>query len=312
MNEKFSLTTDIIKLNGSVNTENGCAVAVGGFDGVHLGHRKLIDSLVAEARVNNLPAAVFTFSPYDNPKDSKLLALPEKRLELLKSLGVDIVAEASFTALRDVSAEEFAKGFLFEGMGAKTIVCGYDFRFGKGREGDVALISGLLSPHGVSVVTPSALLTRDVPVSSTAIRKHIAEGDVKTANLLLGRKFSFKAEVVHGAKLGRTLGFPTINQVYPTSLSLLKFGVYAVECNFGGKTFFGVANVGVKPTVAADSAPLCETFIFDYSGDCYGETVETSFVEFIRPEIRFPSVDELRSQIERDKAFALGIFSKGV
>lgn len=310
MSKKFSLLTDIIKLNETKSLENGCVIAVGGFDGVHRGHRVLIDALVEEARANSLPAAVFTFCPDDNPKgDAKLLALREKKFELLSSLGVDFVAEAPFSAVREIPAEEFARDFLFEGLGARIIVCGYDFRFGKGREGDVSLIERTLGNKGVRVSTPPALLARCVPVSSTMIRKLISEGDVRNANSLLDRCFSFCSTVIHGAKLGRKLGFPTINQRYPEKLEVLKFGVYAVVCEFGGNRYGGIANVGIKPTVGGKDL-LCETYIFDYNGDCYGENVEISFVEFIREEKKFSSLDELKERISLDKNIARDILSK--
>ena len=310
MNMKFSLFTDIIKLNKSKSLEDGCVVAVGGFDGVHIGHRVLINALVEEAKARSLPAAVFTFCTDDNPKgDAKLLALREKKMELLASLGVDFVAEAPFSEICGVDAEDFAKEFLFKGLGAKIIVCGYDFRFGKGRKGDVELIERVLGGEGVRVSTPPALLSRCVPVSSTAIRKLITEGDVKNANSLLGRCFSFKAPVVHGAQLGRTIGFPTTNQRYPERLAILKYGVYAVFCDFGGKRYGGIANVGIKPTVGGKDV-LCETFIFDFNGDCYGENIEISFVEFIREETKFSSLEELKQQISLDKNIALDILSK--
>ncbi len=312
MNEKCLFSTHIIKLNESVDMKNGCVIAVGGFDGMHLGHRALVSSLMEEACRLSLPAAVFTFDPQDSPKtDAKLLAQPEKKLELLKELGVSAVFSASFSKLKAVTASDFALKFLFEGCGAKSIVCGYDFRFGANREGDVELIKALLFPKGVSVVTPSVFLKNNEPVSATVIRGLIADGNLRKANELLGRAFSFKSEVVHGRQLGRKLGFNTINQNYPSFLVLPKFGVYAVECLLDGKKYNGIANFGIKPTVGGIEAPICETNIFDYNGDCYGSEVEISFVEFIREEMRFPSVDALSEQIQRDKARVKEIFSKG-
>ncbi len=312
MNEKYLFSTNIIKLCENADINKGCVIAVGGFDGVHLGHRALMSSLMEESARLSLPSAVFTFQPEDSPKtDCKLLALPEKKLELLKEAGVSFVFSASFSALKDIKASEFALDFLCKGCGAKSIVCGYDFRFGANREGDADLIKTLLSPKGISVVTPPAFLNKGDAVSSSYIRRLISEGRVDEASALLGRYFSFKSKVVHGAKLGRTLGFPTMNQLYPSLLVQPKFGVYAVECILDGKKYNGVANFGIKPTVDFQGAPLCETYLFDYNGDCYGKEVETSFIEFIRAEMRFPSVTELAAQIERDKSSAIQIFSKG-
>ncbi len=312
MNKDYLFSTQIINLNENATMEKGCVIAVGGFDGVHLGHVSLISSLMDEAKRLSLPAAVFTFHPEDSPKtDAKLLAQPQKKLELLKELGVSVVFSASFSDLKAVTAKDFALKFLFEGCGAKSIVCGYDFRFGANRDGNVELIKDLLSPMGVSVVTPPAFLQNKNPVSATAIRCLISDGNVKEANKLLGHSFSFSATVIHGAKLGRKMGFNTINQLYPSFLVVPKFGVYAVECLLDGKKYNGVANFGIKPTIGGFDAPICETHILDYNGDCYGCEVETAFVEFIRPEMRFPSVEALSLQIQRDKERAKEIFSKG-
>ncbi len=308
---KKILKTKKIRTDADIN--NGVVVAVGMFDGVHLGHRAMLDSLIGEAKRLSLPSVVFTFDIGDNPKrDSKLLASQDKRLELLADLGVDVVFSASFSDIKTLSAADFSETVLYDILQAKSIVCGYDFRFGRDREGDVALIEKLLSPKGVGVITPKALLIDGAPVSSTIIRNMIANGEILSANRLLNRNYSFKGEVVHGAELGRTLGFPTINQNFPTELALPKFGVYAVKCTIGGTAYGGVANIGIKPTLGGSIAPICETYLFGYSGDCYGEFAETEFLEFIREEQRFSSLTELKEQIGRDRETAAKILSKGV
>lgn len=312
MKENILLPVNTKKLRTDADIENGCVIAVGSFDGVHLGHRVMLNALVAEAKRKGVPAAVFTFDAEDNPKaESKLLALPQKKLELLASLGVDVVLSAAFSVARSLSAADFAEKVLWDSFGAKSVVCGYDFRFGRGRSGDVALIKTLLSPKGVDVITPEAVCVNGVPVSSTTVRALVSQGDVASAGRLLARPFSFSAPVIHGAMLGRGLGFPTINQAVPCSLVLPKFGVYAVKCLLDGKIYSGVANVGVKPTCGDGNKPLCETHLFDFSGDCYGSEAEIYFMEFIREEKRFDSLSELRAQVERDKSTAKEILSKG-
>ncbi len=312
MKDKFLLSVDIKKIRPDADIKNGCAVAVGSFDGVHVGHRAMIKTLVDESKRLGVPSAVFTFDSDDNPKfGAKLLALPEKKKELLFSLGVDIVLSAPFSTVKLMTASDFAENILFGMLGAKSIVCGYDFRFGNDRKGDVELIKRILSPKGVEVITQSAVCDEGTPVSSTCVRSLISNGGVARANKLLQRKYSFSGTVVSGAKLGRELGFPTINQKIPESLVMPKFGVYAVECLLGGERYSGVANVGVKPTCGDGCQPICETFLFDYSGDCYGSEAETFFVEFIREEKKFSSLSELRSQVERDKLTAKEVLSKG-
>ncbi len=306
MNEKILTKSDLIYLNENVNIDKGCVVAVGSFDGVHLGHQKMLSALKQEAERKGLPAAVFTFDCFDNPKATKLLALPKKKQELLKENGVDIMLSAPFSALKSMEAENFVNDILVGIMNGKTVVCGYDFRFGSQRKGDFKLINSL----GLETIMPSVYIDEDMPVSSTLVRALVSSGSIKKANKLLGRAFSFAGEIIHGAKLGRKLGFPTANQLYPENLVELPFGVYAVECKLDNKRYFGVANVGIKPTVSSENIPLCETYIFDYSGDCYGKNMEIGFLDFIRPEVRFSSVDRLRVQIEKDKLSALSYIKK--
>lgn len=313
MNRLKENNIKLTKFRADADIDKGCAVAVGSFDGVHLGHRAMLSATVSEAKRLGVPAVAFTFDTDDSPKiNAKLLAQHGKKLRLLSELGTDAVFSAPFSRLKMLSASDFAQKILYEAMGAKCIVCGYDFRFGNGRNGDVELIKRLLLSKNVDVVTPSAVQSNGMPISSTAIRTFISEGDIVRANEFLGRAFSFVAEVVHGAKLGRKLGFPTINQKYPESLVVPRFGVYAVCCTVGGKRFGGVANIGVKPTVGGELSPVCETFLFGYSGDCYGENVEIELVQFIRDETKFSSLEELVKQIGRDRETAKKILSEGV
>lgn len=309
---KEFLKTEVKKICLREPAENtcGCAVAVGGFDGVHLGHRAMITRLVSVSKERGLTSAVFTFDTDDSPKSgARLLAQQEKKYEILASLGVDTVYSVAFSLLKDVSASDFACGLLYDALDARVVVCGYDFRFGRDRVGDVSLINSLLGDKGVTVVTPDAELCNGEPISSTKIRRLISEGEVASANVLLGREFSFSAEVVRGRRLGRTLGFPTINQKYPDTLASLRYGVYAVVCVIDGIEYGGVANVGVKPTVGEEESPICETHIFGYSGDCYGVSVETRFVGFIRDEKRFLSLEELKAQVENDKLNAVNLLN---
>ena len=300
---------EIINLNNKSFDKNmGCAVAVGSFDGVHLGHRRLISSLVNEAKHIGVPSAVFTFDTEDNPKSAPILAQTEMKYSILRSLGVDFVVSAPFSAFRDISAENFVIDVLLGFAGARALVCGYDFRFGKDKKGDVQLIRRLVADKA-SVIMTDAYVHDGSPVSSTRIRKLISDGLVDQAGALLGRYFSFSAPILHGAKLGRKLGFPTVNQAYPHGLVRPRFGVYAVKVRLGDIICGGVANVGIKPTVGSDFVS-CETHIFDYTGDCYGEIAEISFLDFIRPEERFNSLEALKYQVEQDKLSALKILEK--
>lgn len=311
MENKELKSFKITKFRNTADIEKGCAVAVGGFDGVHIGHRAMIMTLVNEAKRNSVPSVVFTFDANDYPKsEAKLLTTDEKKNSLLSSLGVDAVVSAPFSEIKDMSASDFIRNVFVGLLKAKSVVCGYDFRFGSNREGDVSLIRSMLSESGVSVITPNAVTLDGMPVSSTLIRNHIANGDFIKANALLGYSFSFNSEAVHGRMLGRTLGFPTVNQQYPLRLAIPRYGVYAVRCKIDGNIYGGVANIGVKPTVGIEDLPLCETHLFDYSGDCYGSDVETEFVAFIREEEKFSSLDALRKQVFCDISAAKNILKE--
>lgn len=302
-----------IELNGKECHADGCAVAVGIFDGVHIGHRRMLSRLKTEAERLNVRAAVFSFDISDSPKGNRnLLATDEQKLSLLKQAGVDTVYSAPFSVFREMDARDFANELIFNTFGARSVVCGYDFRFGKDRSGDVSVMQEVLGPKNVSVITQPPLSENGIPVSSTYIRSLIADGNINEANRLLGREFSFSGEVIHGKKLGRTLGFPTVNQKYPQTLVMPCFGVYAVECVIDGNRYGGVANIGIKPTVGNAEEPLCESHIFGYSGDCYGKCIETYLVGFIRKEKRFDSLEELRIQVEQDKLCALQVLKRSV
>ncbi|MBO5915164.1 MAG: riboflavin biosynthesis protein RibF [Clostridia bacterium] len=304
MKEMF-FDIEVIMLNKNASLANGCVIAVGGFDGVHLGHRAMLSALTEEAKRQKKPAAVFSFALSDRPKgNTALLASEDEKHRLLAESGVDAVYIASFSQIKNMTAEDFVLELLYKRFGAASVICGYDFRFGSGRKGDFLLIKSLLSDKGVSVVTPDAVTENGVPVSSTAIRTNIREGRIEQANKLLGRRFCFTAEIIKGRQLGRKLGFPTANQKYPSSLVSVRFGVYAVVCRISGKEYGGVANIGIKPTVDNCGEVLCETYLFGYNGDCYGEEMKTELVSFIRPEQKFDSLDLLRAQVDSDKETA--------
>lgn len=310
MKNDILYVANINKLNPECSLEKGCAIAIGGFDGVHIGHRAMIEKLVSEAKSKGVPAAIFTFNTDDSPKETfKLLASDKQKAEIFSMLGVDIVISVPFSEIKNISASDFAKS-LFCDFSAKSVICGYDFRFGKNREGDVSLIKERLSPLGVNIVTPKAVCFDGKPISSTSIRTLISEGRIAKANELLGREFSFSSEVVCGIQLARELGFPTANQVYPENLVLPRFGVYATEIIIDEKNYRGISNIGVKPTFGGNEKPLCETYIFDFCGDCYGKTALIRFVDFIRTELKFNSKEELSAQIKKDQLSAIEKFSE--
>lgn len=289
--------------------DNGCVVAVGSFDGVHKGHRELLSLLSALGREYNVPSAVFTFDVKDNPKSqTNRLATEQQKKQLLAQAGVDMLVSVPFSKCKDMEAESFISDILLDLMGAKAVVCGYDFRFGRNRAGDIELLSNILAPMGIPVQEAPVYYYNESPVSSTAVRSLVTLGDMPTVSAMLGRNYSFSAEVIKGRQLGRNLGFPTANQLFPKELCLPPFGVYAVRCILDGVSYNGIANLGVKPTVGAEEAPLCETHIFGFDGDAYGREMTVEFLRFIRAEKKFPSIDALKEQVEMDIKSVCSIF----
>ncbi len=277
------------------------AVALGLFDGVHSGHLYVIKKAL-DSCMRGLKPAVFTYRIQhkipENKGDFQWINSEDDRLEILKNIGVHDVVQPTFEDFRDMSPEEFVVDFLIKRMNAKFISCGSDFRFGKKAAGNVELMKKLCEPYGVEVCVVKAV-ELDGVISSTRIREYIRQGNMPMAWRLLGRPYSICFEVVSGNKIGRTLNFPTINQVYPDNFVIPKYGVYVSITEIDGKAYHSLTNVGVKPTVGSDY-PLAETYIIGFSGDLYGRNLRVNLCQFIRPEIKFASLDELKAQIERD------------
>lgn len=288
------------------------AVALGIFDGVHLGHRAVISRATGVELPDRRRAVstVFTFTqpPWALPKDCawELIADRQKQT-VLEGLGVEELIRADFEALRDMTPADFVRGLLHETLGARRVCCGFNYHFGRGGRGDAALLEELCAPLGIEVVVVPPVLVGGEPVSATRIRRLIEDGRVEEAGRLLGRPFTIDFPVVGGQKLGRLLGAPTINQPLPDHFVRPRFGVYASSVEAEGRVTHGVTNIGVRPTVGAEG-PLAETWIADYSGDLYGRRVPVSLVRFLRPERKFASVEELQKQILRDaKAARLAV-----
>ncbi len=272
------------------------AVALGFFDGVHIGHRAVISRAVGVA---DATPAVFTFAELPQKTAAGKLMTDEAREAALAALGVEELFAADFSALRALSPEEFVRRVLRESLGATAVCCGYNFRFGRDGTGDVALLRRLCEQYGIRLIAIPPVMADGEPVSSSRIRALIEQGEMQAAGRLLGRSFTIDATVVDGQHLGRTLGTPTINQPLPPELIRPRFGVYASAVLIDGRVTYGVTNIGVHPTVG-ETAPLAETWIPPFSGDLYGRQVPVMPVVFLRPETRFPSVETLRRQILAD------------
>ena len=279
-------------------------VALGFFDGVHLGHRRLLDETVRQARRRGSTAAVFTFS--DDVRSVKpgvgRLTDFQSKLALLAEAGIELVYTADFPSMSGFSPESFVRDVLIAQCGAELAVCGFNFRFGKGAAGDADRLCSLMAENGreCSVIAPAYL--GDRVISSSAIRAALEAGDAELATAMLGRPFSLTAPVLHGRGYGHTEGVPTLNQVFCTSGIVPKSGVYATRVWLGdGQAVRGVSNVGVCPTFFGEKGDLrCETHLIDYSEELYGRVLTVEFCKYLRPERRFDSVEALYEQIRRD------------
>lgn len=283
-------------------------LTIGNFDGVHLGHRALLARLTATARERGLPATVLTFEPHPRelfaPEQApaRLSSLREK-FELLAECGVDRVHVCRFTrALAGLTAEQFIARILVQGLATKHLIIGDDFRFGKGRGGDFALLQAAGAQQGFGVEAMHTVDFGGLRVSSSAVREALAAGDIERAEALLGRAYVFTGRVVHGDKIGRTLGFPTANiRIKHKRLPLS--GVFAVTVSgLGERPVSGAANLGMRPTVAEGLKPVLEIHLLDFERDIYGAHVTVNFLHKLRQEMKFDSLDALQAQIARDVA----------
>jgi len=291
-------------------------VAIGNFDGVHRGHQAVLERALAEAVRREVPALVLSFEPHPRKvfrPDMPLFVLtpPPMKARLLSLLGFAALVEQPFT--RDfaaLSAEAFVTDVLERTLGITHAVTGFDFHFGKDRQGGPAYLMAAGERHGFGVTLVDAFRDEGAEVvSSSRIRALLCDGEVVEAAGLLGYRFTVEAEVIGGQQLGRTLGFPTANMRLSPEATL-KEGIYAVRFRRADGTLHdGVASFGRRPTVDDHGAPLLETFVFDFSDDLYGETCEVSFFGFLRTEVKFDGLDALVAQMQRDEAEARALLA---
>lgn len=294
---------------------DGCVLSIGNFDGVHLGHRKVIEKLAAQGQKMDLPVVVMLFEPQPlefflgENAPSRLMRLREKVIQF-KSLPVDKLLIVRFNqTFADYEAEDFITDFLLNKLKIKHLVVGDDFHFGKARRGNFAMLKekGLL--FGFEVEDTRSLYMENHRVSSTLIRDALGSGDLAKAKRMLGRDYSVCGRVAHGNKRGRTIGFPTAN-ILMFRKNTPVTGVYAVTMTgIDNKIIPGIANVGTRPTVDGGKKVILETHLFDFEKEIYGQYVEVHFKQKIRDEICFKSFDELKAQIKKDIIIAKLVFA---
>jgi riboflavin kinase/FMN adenylyltransferase len=297
------------------------AVTVGNFDGVHRGHQAMLEVTVQAARQRSLKPTALTFAPAPGEFFARRAGkTPPARLQRLRdklaciwTVGIEHIQVMRFNAaVADMSPDAFCDQVLKGGMNAKWVIVGDDFRYGKGRAGDVKTLHAWCAANGVECYIMPAVKAMDVRFSSSLVREMLAEGDAVTAAAILGRPYRISGKVAHGQKLGRTLGFPTIN--LPLWSPLPVSGIYAVRVYgvdvAGGSAVVGAASVGVRPTVTQNGQPLLEVFLIDFQGDLYGRRVVVEFVKRIRPEEKFDSLEVLTAQMHRDIQAVRDVFQK--
>ncbi|MEC8617961.1 MAG: bifunctional riboflavin kinase/FAD synthetase [Pseudomonadota bacterium] len=295
-------------INGLHNLRSrhrGCVLTIGNFDGVHRGHRQLIDALCEKAKALGVPSMLMTFEPqprefFAGTKLPARLTRFREKVYLLDQTPLDRLLCLPFNErTANIEADWFANDFVVDQVGAKHLVIGDDFRFGRGREGDFALFERYGRIHGYSVSAMSTLLQGDARISSTLIREILAAGDFTAATNLLGHEYFIMGRVVYGRQLGRQLNVPTANirlQRYRAALE----GVYCVTVEgIAGAVRHGIANIGVRPTVDGKE-PILEVHIFDYTGNLYGDLIKVTFKQKLREEQAFDSIDALKTQINQD------------
>ena len=293
---------------GSFVPPEKTAVALGYFDGLHLGHIGVISAALLQ---EDKKPAVFTFNcdstlpKFTTPED---IISFENKCELMQRVGVEYLFAPDFAEVCSLPAEEFVSEILVKRLNAGFACCGTSFRFGKGGKGTPEMLSEIGARYGITVEIVADICDNGVPISSTHIRELIRCGDVAEANRLLGYDLWYRLPVIHGNHIGRELSFPTINQIIPETNIIPKYGVYKSFVSVDGRSYRGVTNIGVKPTVenrGDGSGAVMETHIIGFDGDLYGQRISVCLVDYIRPEVRFASLDELKAQIAEDKEEAM-------
>ncbi|WP_208248728.1 bifunctional riboflavin kinase/FAD synthetase [Rhizobium sp. T1470] len=294
----------------------GGVIAIGNFDGVHRGHQSVLNRALEISRQRGIPALVLTFEPHPRTvfrPDQPVFRLTPAPLKarIIEAIGFNAVIEYPFDReFSQRSADDFIHSILKDWLGASEVVTGFNFHFGRGREGGPAFLMDAGQKYGFGVTLIDAFRDENTDVvSSSHIRELLKDGNVSEAAAMLGYHYTVEAEVIGGEKLGRQLGFPTANMQLPAEADL-RAGIYAVRFRrVDGTLRDGVASYGRRPTVTDNGAPLLETYVFDFSGDLYGQTCSVSFFGHLRPELKFDGLDPLVEQMHRDKEEARALLA---
>ena len=299
----------------SYSAADPSAVVIGNFDGVHLGHRYLIEHCVKDSEKKGLLSVVLTFTPhpkvYFGDADHRYIQNDRKKQSYIDALGVDCLVNAAFDQIMaEMDEITFVTDILHKKLNAKLVFVGDDFTFGRGGDGTVALLKEKCNDLGISVKVIPQLKFRNAEISTSRIKKSLSDGNIVEVSRLLGRPYSVEGEVVHGREIGRTIGFPTANLVFDPMQHLPRSGVYVAQVRFDGKKYEGVACVGSRPTIEDGQAVNLEVHVLDLDQDLYGKTISVTLMSFIRGEKKFSSLDELKNAIAQDTEKTKKYFQK--
>ena len=295
-----------IDKNDNLKSARGGVYALGNFDGVHLGHKEIISKVVDISISKNIPSGVLIFDPhprnYFNPKlDDFILSDIKTRSHLLEKTKLDFLGILKFDDfMSNLSPREFVEEIIKNRVGVSHLIVGYNFRFGKNREGDVKILSKICSEFNIDLTIIKQVKNMELIISSSKIREAIEELDFQKVRKIIGDYWKILGEVIEGDKRGRKIGFPTAN-ILLNNLIKPDFGVYAVKIDYNNDTYDGIANFGVRPTFdKTKSQPILEVHLFNFSDNLYGKEIVISFVDFIRKEKKFNGLESLKSQIQLD------------
>ena len=295
--------------------KNGTIITIGTFDGVHLGHKKILKQLIDKKKQSGLETMVFTFDPhprkvlFPDQQDLKLITNTNEKVSLLSEIGIDHVIVYPFSkAFSEINPDEYIGEILVEKLKAKCIIVGYDHRFGKNRVGGLDLLIKYAEKYNYEVIEIAAEDINSINISSTQIRKAIESGNIELANQFLGYSFFISGKVSEGKKLGRTIGFPTANISISNADKIIpKNGVYAVKVEIKNEPFNGMLNIGINPTVSTTLQLKMEVHLFDFNQQVYGEDIKVSFIYRVRDEQKFSSIEALKNQLELDKQHIMSL-----
>ncbi|MGL5694015.1 MAG: bifunctional riboflavin kinase/FAD synthetase [Peptostreptococcaceae bacterium] len=295
---------DIVKSVWDVDNIDESVVTIGNFDGLHYGHKALIKKTVECSREKKIKSIVFTFenhpANYFKKHSIKNIIADNDKVKKLNCLGVDMIVNIAFDKdMTQISAEDFAKKILKEKLGAKKVIVGHDFTFAKNKEGDTKLLKVLGAKYNFKVEVVNPVKINDIRVSSTYIRSLIAKGSVDKVKEYLGRNYQLEGEVVKCKQIGRTIGFPTANIKIEDEMLIPKCGIYATKVYIDDKMYFGATNIGYNPTVNGQNLSV-ETNILEFDEEIYGKNLKLEFLERIRDEKKFKSLEELKLQLKND------------